>query len=371
MEKIDLSKIRRFEIDLKNGVLKADDAEDHQRMMEALEMLHRVQPMQQAQSLPTVVSTVNKGLKLQDLLDKFFLLKSKLKPATVIGYKGTIEEFKQFLKNPYIQNIGISDITRYQEHLAGVVKNTPRTIDSKTSTIRTMFNYAIKQGYYFDKNPAEDRALLTKKEKPRNGWAIAEKEEIKLLFNSEKFKELKEKDPDFYWCCVIAIVTGCRISEITSLAKKQFKTTEEKINYISIIDSKTIAGVRDIPIPKYIWDGGLSKIVDGSTDRIFKYKDRLGKGSGNAVGKKFKRLLEETKIYRDKLVFHSLRKFVNDFLGKNKIPIEIRCQFIGHEFDHVNITHYSKIYSVAEMKEQVGSAQMKIMMLTGLLPTKF
>lgn len=369
---LNLDKVRKFEIDLSRGVLKADGPEDHQRMMEALEVLKST-PKTPTESIvipSVVVPTTQKGLKLLDLLDKFFLLKSHLKPATVLSYKNTIEEFKQFLKNPFIQTIGVSDVTRYQEHLAKNKKNTPRTIDNKVATLRTLFNFAIKQGYYFDKNPAENRALQTKKEKLRGGWAVASEDEVQKLYNSEQFKNFKENDPDFYWCLVLLVVTGCRISEVTSITSQQFKTTVNGTHYLSVVDAKTDAGIRDIPLPELLFKWGLSEFIEGK-EKIFKYKERLGKGSGNAVSKRFKRLLEELKILRPKLVVHSLRKFVNDFFQKHEIDFETRCQFIGHELDHVNVQIYTKRWTIEEMNSRVKSVQQKILVLTGLLQTKF
>ena len=367
----DMSTIKRFEINLRDGILKADGPEDHERLMEALDKLERLKGSTPSFEANTAApAPVSKGLKLLDLLDKFFLLKSHLKQATVMSYKGTMEEFKDFLKNPFLQNIVVSDITRYQEHLAGVLKNTPRTIDNKVAVLRAMFNFAIKQGYFHDKNPAENRALQTKKEKIKGGWAVATKDEIELIYNSDQFKAFKEEDPDCYWTMVLAIVTGCRVSEITGLTTKQFMVSSTGINYITVEDAKTLAGIRDIPIPEIILNSGLLKFIENK-DRVFKYKERLGKGSGNAVGKKFGRLLEELKITRPKVVFHSLRKFVNDFFMKNGVSFEARCQFIGHEFDHVNIQTYTELLTIDEMNECVKGNQLKIMMITGLVQTKF
>lgn len=77
------------------------------------------------------------------------------------------------------------------------------------------------------------------------------------------------------------------------------------------------------------------------------------------------------KIYRPKLAFHSLRKFSNDYLKKNGVPFETHCQFIGHEFDHVNANSYTEIHSIAEIKEIVGVIQERILLLAGLVRTKF
>lgn len=369
---LNLDKVKKFEIDLSRGYLKSDGPEDHQRMKEALELLKN-SPRAPAESIvvPSVVPpATEKGLKLQDLLDKFFMLKSHLKPATAMSYKSTIGELAKFLKNPFIQAIGVSDITRYQEYLATTRKNKARTIDSKVTTIGTMFKFAIKQGYYFDKNPAEGRTILTKKEKNRGGWVVASNEEIEKVYNSEEFKAFKQKDPDFYWTMVLVLVTGCRISEVTSLRAEQLRVTVNGINYVSVIDAKTEAGVREIPIPDLVFKWGLSDFIDGK-DKIFKYKERNGKGSGNAVLKRFKRLLEALQITRPKLVVHSIRKFVNDFLFKNHIDLETRCQFIGHEFEHVNVQIYLNELTIVEMHSQVSPVQQKILMLSGLLKTKF
>ena len=138
----DPQRLRRYEIDLKNGVLKASDAQDHKLMMEALKRIGPIPggwPKNEA-TTPTEAQTT--GLRLPSLLDKFFLLKTHLKPATVAAYKNTIAEFSRFLKNPLVQRVGVSDVTRYQEHLAER-KNTSRTIDNKVATVRALMNFAI------------------------------------------------------------------------------------------------------------------------------------------------------------------------------------------------------------------------------------
>ena len=169
------SPLSRYELDLTRGIAKANDAEDHQRLMAALSLLKQPGTGQGAEAVGLGSKAQNQpqGLKLMVLLDKLFILKTHLKQATSVAYKAVIQEFSLFLKNPQVQNIGISDVTRYQEFLASK-KNTSRTIDSKIGTVRLLMNFAIKQGYYFEKNPAENRNLLTKKQKMTGGYAIFE-----------------------------------------------------------------------------------------------------------------------------------------------------------------------------------------------------
>jgi integrase len=366
---IDLSRISKYEIDLQKGVLKSDDEEDHKRLMEALALLKGQVSLPAAPSKAELPAS-SSGLTLMQLLDKFLLLK-KLKPATITALKNTSKEFSTFQAGKcYIADIMVSDITRYQEYLAGK-GNVPRTIDGKVGYVKTLLNFGIKQSYLSGKNPAENMSLLTKKQKLSEGYATFELPEIQKIFSSDYFKEQKENDPDYYWVLLLGVVSGCRISEITSLKVDQFQIAGDGANFIQIRDAKTMAGKRAVPLPEYIFQHGLDKFLEDKTDLVFKYASREGKGSGNAVGKKFARHLELLKITREKLVFHSLRKFVNDFFMKNGIEFEPRCQVIGHEIESVNVATYSKKYGPDELAKLINPAQIKILVLTEILKTKF
>ena len=377
----DFDKIKKYELDLNRGVAKADGPEDHERLMQALKLLRSgrtaltspedVLARFDDDQYGTPASKVEKNsLTLSELLDKYILLK-KLKPATVLAVTNTANEFSTFVKNKkYITDILISDITRYQEYLAGEKKNSPRTIDGKVGYIKTLFNFAISQGYLIGKNPAEGKSLLTKKQKSSGGYLIFELDEIKNIFKSEYFYEQKEQDPDYFYILLLGLITGCRINELTSITKDQVKVSENGNRFFVIRDSKTAAGLREIPVPNKIYESGFQKFIDRKTsnDPIFKYVNRDGKGSGNAVGKKFSRHLELLKIQRGKLVFHSLRKFINNFLMKKDsgVPYEPRCQFMGHEIESVNVATYTVEYSIDELSAIINPFQDKIIGLIDL-----
>lgn len=341
-----------YEIDLSRGILKADGDDDHRQMMEALQMMQKAQQQAPAPAIaPTPPTDDPTALKLGELLEKFFLLRKQLTQATAIAYRNCITELSKFLKNPPITRVSQSDITRYQEFLAEK-GNSVRTIDNKISIVRALYNFAKKQGYTRQDNPAENRALLTKKQRLKGGYAIFEKEEIELFFKSEFFKEQMNKDPDYTTAVILGLFTGCRIGEITNLKKEQFKISSKKNAYISIRDSKTLAGIREVPLHPFIYNK-VFDFIHSKTDKIFKYVEKDGKGTGNAVGKKFARNVESAGITREKLVFHSLRKFVNNELLKDKVSLEHRCQFIGHELDNVNVAIYTDTLTVDELAEAV------------------
>lgn len=351
--------IKKFEINLREGILKADGPEDHARMMEALDKLGQIThtPPSPLKGEPSRRSV----LRIPEVVEKFFQLKKQLKPATALAYKNIVNEFAGFIGNPEIDQIDESDVTRYMDHLAKF--STTRTIDNKVGVLNTVFNFAIKQGYYFKSNPASNRKLMTKKQKEKDGWGIFTEEEIKKVFAPEHLKEWKGKDPDFYFVTIISLLTGCRISEITGITKSQVRETP--VPHINITDSKTAAGIRTVPLLPEIFEE-LMEFAKNKTakQQVFKYQIRLGKGSGNAAGQKFSRHLDKLEIENDKLVFHSLRKFFNDYSGKKaKVPLEIRCQMVGHEFGNINVTTYSREYEVTELAEIFTPVQRQILQL--------
>lgn len=225
--------------------------------------------------------------------------------------------------------------------------------------LTSIFKFAKRQGYYFKDNPAAGRKILTKKQRAKNGFEIFEVEDIKKVFGAE-FKIWEKKDPDFYFACVLGLVSGCRVSEITSLIKVDLRPYP--VPHIKIRDSKTLAGIRAVPIPQDLFEKlQLFSNSKSKKEQIFKYQIRLGKGSGNAVGQKFGRHLDKLEIDNDKLVFHSLRKFFNDYCLKNGIPFELRCEIMGHEIDNVNVQSYTKKFTLEQIQEVFQPIQKRIL----------
>jgi site-specific recombinase XerD len=341
---------QKYELDLSRGIAKSDGDEDHSRLMQAIaamKAMHAGQPV----AASNQVADDPTALKLGELLEKFFLLRKQLTQATAIAYKNCIEELAKFLKNPPITQVTPSDLTRYQEFLA-TKGNSVRTIDNKISIVRAVYNFAKKQGYARHDNPAANRALMTKKQRLKGGYATFEKDEIQLFLSSPFFEEQQQKDPDYTTAVLLGLLTGCRIGEITNLKKDQLKVSGKRVHYIEIRDSKTLAGIRQVPLHPFIVEH-LATFIDGKKDKLFKYVEKEGKGTGNAVGKKFARNLDSAGITREKLVFHSLRKFVNNELLRNGVSLENRCQLIGHEIDNVNIAIYTKTIGVDELAAAV------------------
>ena len=347
----------KYELDASRGIFKADGPEDHARLMEAIEALkalHTGQPQTPAPiAAPTAPAPADDptALRLDELLEKYFLLK-KVTQATVISYRKTADELSVFLRNPRITRITTSDITRFQEHLAQK-GNSLRTVANKTDTIRALLNFAKKQGYTRQDNPAAGRSLVSKKQKLKEGWATFETDEIVSLVGCDFFRE--KLGTDYATAVLMGIFTACRVGEITALKKDDFKRSRKGTPYITIRDSKTVAGIREVPLHPYIFSHISQKLdtLKNPSDKFFQYKERDGKGTGNAAGKMLARNLEVVKIDRPKLVFHSLRKYTNNELMQGGVSLEHRCQFAGHEIDNVNVAIYTKPFGIDELAAAV------------------
>lgn len=359
-----------YKIDIGKGLLETDGtAEDHQRALEALRLLQTLKPNPNPQpatenaAQSVLEASKDTGITLQDLVEQFFKLRSQLSQATSIAYRNAFKELEQFTKIKYANKLKVSDINRYQNYLADK-GNTPRTIDNKVASLKAVFNFAVDR-QYIKSNPVVGKPLVTKVQKLKSQWAIFEDDEIKLIFDSKYFFEQKEKDPDYYFVVLFAVFTGCRVDEITTLKKEDFKVDASGVNYFHVRDSKTIAGIRKVPIYDNLWYA-FKPFLDTKKDKVFKYLEIDGKGSGNAVGKKFSRHMDIVKVTREKLVFHSLRKFFNNTFKNEKVPKDVRCQFIGHEYGNdTNGEFYEEDYTIEQLNGYAKSSWEHITQLIG------
>ena len=86
---------------------------------------------------------------------------------------------------------------------------------------------------------------MSKRSIAKGGYGIFEAVENQQIFKSEYLKSFKQKDPDFYYCISIALVSGARGSEITSLELNQLEDLPPRM---VVRNSKTVAGILSIAI---------------------------------------------------------------------------------------------------------------------------
>jgi|TARA_B110000908_G_C10213867_1_gene431705 integrase len=135
---------------------------------------------------------------------------------------------------------------------------------------------------------------------------------------------------------ILGAFTGCRIDELCSL-----KLSEVRSDRIEIIDAKTEAGWRTIPLHKDIKQL-VARLVDTSSSKYLisgltfnKYGNR-----SNAIGKRFGRL-KKNLGYGSDHVFHSLRKGFATHLENAVVPESTVSRLMGHTIKGQSFGNYS------------------------------
>lgn len=355
----DSAALSKYELDLARGIAKATDPEDHKRMLQTIKAMakasHSSKPIE-----PVAPSPADGDHTLLTLVDFFFSLKSTLDPVTKTDYTATAKELSDLLGNPLIGDITSASITRYMKALADK-GNKPRTIDKKVGAIRALLNFAKKHSLLMQANPAADRNLLTKKQKKGSGSKHFDLADVQNLFDNPQFANYKNSEPAFYWIMIAGLLTGVRVSALAAVQKPAFKISPEGTHYIFIPDDKTDAGRRPVPIPKEFFVP-LFGFIQSNKGFGFTARDD-GKGSSDSVRKLLNAHKQAIDYVGDKQTFHGFRKTLNTFLMHKQVSFEARCQFMGHEIDHVNVNVYGKNYPLEDLAAMIVPHQQALLKL--------
>lgn len=175
-----------------------------------------------------------------------------------------------------------------------------------------------------------------------DGWIPFEPAEVVALLNAANEKG----DHQLADLIRLGMYSGARIEELCSL--KADDCTEA---VLKITDSKTEAGVREVPVHSLLVDV-VKRLKEASTDGYLisglsfnKYDDR-----SNAIGKRFGRL-KKSLGFPDKKVFHSIRKTLVTLLENAGISENLAADIVGHEKPRITYGLYSGGATLAVKKE--------------------
>ena len=230
---------------------------------------------------------------------------------------------------------------------------TIHTINSRLlSAIKHFYNYIDSQGAIDPNSPDPFSRVAPKEGKTKSsqtskGWVPLTPDEVSLIY-----KAVPNSDQQLRLLMDIAMYSGMRIEEICSLKCDQVKVIE-RILCLSLTDSKTAKGIRNIPVASKITKAvkqALKESEDGflvSGLSFNKYGDR-----SNAVGKRFGRL-KKGLGFSDKQVFHSIRKCVVTQLEQGGVPESVVADLVGHEKQTMTYGLYSGGSSLTSIREAV------------------
>lgn len=288
----------------------------------------------------------------------------KIREVTKVDYASYSKDLVPFFKNRDIRSLSEQDVSDLILHLRVELGNDPRTVDNKVGFLRAVINHLIKHGQFAASNPASAKNLVSKRERRKSGTKPIPYNDLQVIFGSDAFAKLRQTKPSIYLIVMTGLCTGMRVSSIAKLGHMDLKESMRGSTYIDISADKTVAGNRDIPIPKPLFEALKSHLAqcDG-----FGLVGRGEKGYSDAVNKPIKAFLKENHFEgrHEKMSFHAFRKSFNNHLLSLGVERHICGAILGHVDESMTTGVYALPPSVDMLEQRVGSHQQEILRYLG------
>jgi len=210
----------------------------------------------------------------------------------------------------------------------------PATIRRMLSELRGYWGYLVSV-----EAASEDILPFEKLTYPKVSAKEAHQDKRRGFTSREVVRLLKEatkrKDSQLADLIRLGMWTGARLEELCAL-----KTEHVTATRINIVDSKTPAGIRKIPVHSKLTDT-VKRLKAASRDGYLisglpanQYGDR-----GPSIGKRFTRLKTDLE-FGSSHVFHSIRHTVATLLKNAEVQEAIIAEILGHEHDGFTLSTY-------------------------------
>lgn len=257
---------------------------------------------------------------------------------------------------PYVSDITAPKAREWAQHLMTKAGRNGEgvgfvSVERIFSAARSVWQYMQEIG----KAPDELEPLKTppfiKRQKLKQGkqsWVPFTPDEVVAILAEAN----KKGDNTLSDLIQLGMYTGARINELCHL--KCSECTEE---VLSITDSKTAAGVREVPVHSII-KPLVKRLLETSKDGYLLSRlpsNKYGSRS-DAIGKRFGRL--KTAMGHSPLkVFHSIRKTVTTMLENAGVTENLTADIIGHDKPRITYGLYSDGHSLDSKRGAVELIQ--------------
>jgi integrase/recombinase XerD len=263
--------------------------------------------------------------------------------GTINKDKKTLERrFRGGFRHFITKDFDLLEINEIRQHIINNLKDSklnPNNIQKIMQTLKRLFNYAIEEEY-ITRNPIKD-SMIPKREKSKL-----------LIFTHEEIQKLieyfKVKDKEFALLIQLISITGTRINETLSMEWDDID--ESKILIHGKNKHDRFLPMEALPELVEIFEQ-LKSYYNGT--KLFRWN------SPAPAQRILKRGCIELGFYVEDKSFHSIRKFVENYLIFEKgIDANIVAEFMGHS-RQVQEEHYVKGYEqeayFRKLTEQIKS----------------
>ncbi len=210
------------------------------------------------------------------------------------------------------------------------------TIKGLIGSCRNYYDYLLRMGHLDSEgsNPFElhkyAKRKKASKQDQRQAWELDDLIKLETAARQKAADRQKATDKNLHSLILLAAYTGARIEELAQLHQRDVKV-KEGVTYLSVEESKSQAGLRDIPVHDDI-AALVHHLCAHSRDGYLlsgEPKTSIGERS-SAIGKRFGRL--KTALgYDSRYVFHSLRKTLSTQLERAGLHHNEAAEITGHE----------------------------------------
>ena len=331
------------------------DTEEELRI--ALEQAKEIQIQAQIQRFKEVKNHIesseykpSENLTFELLRDKFVARKKAdnlVNGESIGAYNTTFKMLMEFFKEALIEELTVEDFEAWKDSMIKEGGRKNRTINKHINYAKNFLKFA-EERQLISHNTAQPLTLLDEKEDKQK-----RKQEIENFSHEDinKILNYKYKEPIMNKIMKIALYTAMRQNEINSLTQEDIiKDEETDIYYFNITKSKSVAGIRKVPIHK--------DILDMVLNTSFPLVPSLTK---NAFGKKCRYQLYKVINQGHGKNFHTFRgTFIEKAIEANKDKpnaIFMIQEIVGHAKGEIAITldTYGKGFELSTLKEIVDS----------------
>lgn len=281
-------------------------------------------------------------MTFEDLELKFIAQKRKMDKVSASTYKAyasTFNKLKAYFGDTYVYTATIEDYEEFRDYLREEHNLKNKTINNHIAYVNLFLTYAVDYKLIRVNNV---KVLENFKEDSTTKENFTD-EDIKNIFAYDYEQNYKD-------IFTIASHTGMRVSEIINLTQECVKQDQKSgIYYFDILQSKTKAGIRKVPIHKNILDDVLNRMKFPLLD-----EERSNNASQKAILRQLYKVIpkESTKS------FHTFRgTFISKCLNNFPEKLLIIQEIVGHSKTKGSLTidTYAKGFDISLKKEIVDS----------------
>lgn len=199
------------------------------------------------------------------------------------------------------------------------------TMNRHSAALQQLWKWAEERGHCMGRNPFSGFRKRLRQGVNVRGYLAWETQELVKLFDP------LPKRSDLMEVMLVGMFTGMRLNEIASLTGTQVRE-EEGVPFIQVVDAKTPAGNRQVPLHSRLeWLKDRAKAAgEGRIWPTFN-PEGPGKKAGADAGKEFSRLKQARGFNDRRKAFHSFRKNVTRIMERDRVPENEWAQVFGHE----------------------------------------